>query len=395
MSQYTSYYLYQKYITYSGQTPVPLWPSTYSIDAAHTEDRVMKLENDPACGYEPPAPTPIYRWVEITYNPSDSSTYICDDCNVEPLYRTTSGTPYCNGYDKYQDVYYQVSYNSGVTWTTTATTSTLIEANSTDCGYVPPTPSYSGQYLTFRATENGTFSFNPTSGNSIQYSLDSGSTWSTLASGASTPTIASGDTVMWKGTMTPIDTGYALDLGVGVFSASNKFEVEGNIMSLLYGDNFSGQTSLSGKSYAFTYLFVYCQITSAENLVLPATTLAPYCYSMMFQTCTSLTTAPKLPATTLADYCYSGMFLKCSSLTTAPELPAATLVFGCYSTMFQDCTSLSDVTCLATDISAIICTSFWLANAASTGTFTKAASMSSWTTGNSGIPNGWTIVDAT
>lgn len=59
-----------------------------------------------------------------------------------PQYRTTSGTPYCEGYDKYVDVYSQVSYDGGETWTTTATTSTLVEAQSTDCGYVPPTTAF-------------------------------------------------------------------------------------------------------------------------------------------------------------------------------------------------------------------------------------------------------------
>jgi len=54
-------------------------------------------------------------------------------------HRTTSGTPYCEGYDKYVDVYHQISYDSGQTWETTATTPTLVEADSEDCGYVPPT----------------------------------------------------------------------------------------------------------------------------------------------------------------------------------------------------------------------------------------------------------------
>ena len=57
----------------------------------------------------------------------------------EPIYRTTSSSTYCTGYDKYVDVYSQVSYDNGSTWQTTATTSTLVEPNSADCGYTPPT----------------------------------------------------------------------------------------------------------------------------------------------------------------------------------------------------------------------------------------------------------------
>lgn len=57
----------------------------------------------------------------------------------EPIYQTTSSSTYCTGYDKYVDVYSQVSYDNGSTWQTTATTSTLVEPNSPDCGYTPPT----------------------------------------------------------------------------------------------------------------------------------------------------------------------------------------------------------------------------------------------------------------
>ena len=50
---------------------------------------------------------------------------------------------------------------------------------------------------------------------------------------------------------------------------------------------------------------------------------------------------------------------------------------------------------LATDISASDCLKDWLKDVASSGTFTKAASMTSLPSGSSGIPAGWTIVDYT
>ena len=81
-------------------------------------------------------------------------------------------------------------------------------------------------------------------------------------------------------------------------------------------------------------------ITDASELILPWTTLANGCYGMMFQGCTSLTTAPELPATTLAEWCYRGMFKNCTSLTKAPELPATTLAERCYYDMFSGCSSL-------------------------------------------------------
>lgn len=128
---------------------------------------------------------------------------------------------------------------------------------------------------------------------------------------------------------------------------------------------------------------------------LPTTTLADSCYGYMFDGCTSLTTAPALPATTLINACYGGMFNGCTSLTTAPELPATTLAEYCYFEMFNGCTNLNYIKCLATDISATNCTYKWVNSVSSTGTFIKNPSISSWTTGTSGIPSGWTVQDAT
>ena len=136
-------------------------------------------------------------------------------------------------------------------------------------------------------------------------------------------------------------------------------------------------------------MFQECtSLTTAPEL--PATTLATSCYSQMFYLCTGLITAPELPATTLASFCYQYMFLGCTSLTTAPTLPATTLASYCYNRMFSGCSNLNSVTCLATDISATNCTTDWLNGVAATGTFNKTPSMTSWTTGASGIPSGWT-----
>ena len=93
-------------------------------------------------------------------------------------------------------------------------------------------------------------------------------------------------------------------------------------------------------SYCYSSMFNGCtSLTTAPSL--PATTLASYCYYSMFRGCTSLTTAPSLPATTLASYCYFLMFYGCTSLTTAPSLLATTLADSCYYSMFNGCTSLT------------------------------------------------------
>lgn len=140
-------------------------------------------------------------------------------------------------------------------------------------------------------------------------------------------------------------------------------------------------------------MFMNCKsLTEAPEL--PATTLANSCYKQMFQGCTSLTAVPEiLPATTLDDSCYQYMFSGCTSITTAPELPAATLTSGSYYGMFNSCTSLNYIKCLATDISANVCTSGWVNSVAANGSFVKAASMSDWTTGVDGIPDNWVTQD--
>ena len=88
------------------------------------------------------------------------------------------------------------------------------------------------------------------------------------------------------------------------------------------------------------------------------------------------------------------MFNGCTALTTAPELPATTLVTYCYTNMFNSCSSLDYVKCLATNISARSCTTSWLEHVAASGTFVKAASMSSWPRSTDGIPTGWTVQNA-
>ena len=188
-------------------------------------------------------------------------------------------------------------------------------------------------YLTFVAREAGTFTFTPSGSNVISYSTDNGENWRE----GNEVTVNNGDKVLWKGMMTPLDLE-----GVGTFSSTANFDVQGNVMSLLFDDDFKGEVDLTEKDSAFCMLFnENAKIVSAENLSLSATTLAYGCYLSMFYGCTSLSTAPVLPATTLASWCYNSMFSGCTSLTTAPELPATTLASSCYNSMFYDCTSLT------------------------------------------------------
>ena len=195
-------------------------------------------------------------------------------------------------------------------------------------------------YFTIVAKEDGLTA--KLSQTASSYRIDGGS-WTSLAANTATPSVSSGKKIQFKINNPTIQSA----TGIGTFIVNKKFDVEGNVMSLLYGDSFKTQKSLAEKAFAFYYLLQNCTtLQSAEYLCLPATTLGNYCYQNMFDGCTSLTKVPTLPATTLADYCYNYMFSGCTSLTSAPALPATTLATYCYQYMFSGCTSLTSAPAL-------------------------------------------------
>lgn len=229
----------------------------------------------------------------------------------------------------------------------------------------------SEQYLTFDILGSGTIGWSYSSssnGATIKYRKNYGD-WTTLYSTASSGTtisVVNGDVIQFKNDR---NSSYgSSSSSYYSFTATCNFNAKGNIMSLHNSSSFSSLTTIPG-TYDFYRLFM-----SNENLI-DASELI-------------------MPATTLKDYCYFAMFSGCTNLIKAPVLPASSLSQHCYNQMFYGCTSLNYVKCLATNISANMCTNNWLNNVASTGTFVKASTMSSWTTGNSGIPSGWTVENA-
>ena len=193
-------------------------------------------------------------------------------------------------------------------------------------------------YLTIEANEDGLTA--SLSVNACEYCVDGNGNWKTLSAGTATESINSGQTLSFRGNLTPNNSKNSK--GIGTFTINKKCNLKGNCMSMLFGDNAADNYSLSDKGYAFYKLFYNCSnIVNVSSNFLSAIVLANYCYYYMFQDCTSLKTAPALPATTLANYCYQNMFYGCKSLTTAPALPATTLADRCYNSMFKGCTSLT------------------------------------------------------
>jgi hypothetical protein len=205
-------------------------------------------------------------------------------------------------------------------------------------------------YLTIYALEDGLTA--SLSDNACEYCINGDGNWLSLDAGSTTESINAGQTLLFRGNLTPL--GFK---GIGTFTISKKCNLEGNCMSMLFGDDAANNRSLIGKPYAFYKLFQNCtNIVNISENFLPATTLAVYCCAYMFKGCTSLTTAPELPATALAEGCYHYMFEGCTSLTTAPSiLPATTLADECYSYMFKGCTSLTTAPELSATTLAVYC----------------------------------------
>ena len=236
-------------------------------------------------------------------------------------------------------------------------------------------------YLKFTALEDGTFQFVK----ALEYSLDGGNTWVSLAANTPTPTIQTGDSILWKGQFSP---GNAKNN----FTSTGRFSAEGDVRSVVYGDNWESATpthhcaynmfrdcttiidarglilpefpSTATESYSRLFMGATSLMYAPTNLPLPLSTrcfsemfrgcsslitipsfpsvsqIPQYGYEAMFYGCSSLTTAPALPATEIANGAYSQMFYGCSSLVNAPSLPATTIGSGCYQEMFYNCTSL-------------------------------------------------------
>ena len=277
--------------------------------------------------------------------------------------------------------------------------------------FCKPFIDYSKDYLTIEALEDGLTA--KLSVNACEYCVDGDGNWTSLAADTDTISINTGQTLSFRGKLTPVYD------GIGTFTISKKCNLKGNCMSMLYGDNAADNNSVL--SYSFANLFNGAtNIVSVSSSFLPAINLDDNCYRSMFEGCTSLTTAPELPATVLSTNCYICMFKGCTSLTKAPELPATVLTMFCYQHMFNGCTSLTTapelpalivdqpycyssmfngcsnlnyIKMLATNVNGYDSLFDWVKNVSSTGTFVKHPDMTSLPTGASGIPEGWTIVD--
>lgn len=188
-------------------------------------------------------------------------------------------------------------------------------------------------YLTVVALEDGLTA--KLSINACEYCVDGNGYWMALPADTETESINKGHTLSFRKTDPNIDT----INGMGTFTVNKYFNLKGNCLSLLYGDNIVDKQPLRGA--AFKKLFAGCdKLLNAEDMILSVKSIGYESCASMFRDCKNLITTPKLPATILSGYSYWRMFYGCSSLVTAPELPATTLELACYREMFNGCTSL-------------------------------------------------------
>ena len=114
-----------------------------------------------------------------------------------------------------------------------------------------------------------------------------------------------------------------------------------------------------------------------------------YTFGRLFYNCSALIKVPKIGIINTTEGCCQMMFQNCINLIESPILKVKTLTNLCYSGMFNGCTNLNKITILATDISANNCLYNWVSNVAASGNFYRDAN-TTFPSGNSGIPNGWT-----
>ena len=242
------------------------------------------------------------------------------------------------------------------------------------------------EYFWLEALEdNSVLAFNGTS--ELYYSTDK-STWTSFNTSI---TVNSGDRYYFKGSKSRFgnSSGTGTDTSNYFNLQTGKFKAGGNIMSMLYNDNFSTVNSVDSNQLRAVFRNCKALVEAPE---LPFTNLNNYCYTHMFNSCSNLTKAPEiLPATTLYTRCYQWMFVGCTSLTIAPVLPATNIHSNCYNDMFNGCTSLNWIKNMTLVQPSTSNSWNMMYNVSQQGTFVKNVN-ATWTTKNEhGCPSKWTI----
>ena len=124
-------------------------------------------------------------------------------------------------------------------------------------------------YLTIVALEDGLTA--KLSVNACEYCVDGDGIWKTLPADTETESINKGQTLSFRANLIPTN-----ENGIGTFTVNKYYNLKGNCMSLLFGDNGKESFSLTEKNYAFYKLFyLNNKLISSSDLNLSAET--PHC----------------------------------------------------------------------------------------------------------------------
>lgn len=251
--------------------------------------------------------------------------------------------------------------------------------------------------LTFTLTDGSVLAFESSYPSYAEYSLDEGETWTEISKVSDVYTQSwTADTDDYRISLRAVCDYYAtVATDTKPFSGSSgEISAEGNIMSMIMGDEFGDYTQYqleNGAMFKGFFADMDC-LTDCGMLLLPATTLGSYCYTNMFSGCTSLLVPPVLPAADKVELnvaCFAGMYMY-----TAIEVISIPGIYSsqwCFDSMFYGCENLSVLECNLIDISAPDCLNNWLDGAGNGGATLFCRQDAGFEIGVNVPSEGWTI----
>ena len=219
-------------------------------------------------------------------------------------------------------------------------------------------PFNESSYLWFYAIDDGSVKFtipakNPVANISyIAYSLDNGNSWTTVQNVdeeqvEAEAELKAGQKVLFKGECVSgtnwTSAATEASSNPARFSSTMPVNLGGNLASIMYGDDFVGQTAMKcSPSHAFWNLFAGMPIIYATSFCLPFLSLPNAAYQRMFNFCADMVEGPAvLPATNVNTQSYHVMFSGCTSLREVPTMNVTGYTGAdCLNGMFAHCYSL-------------------------------------------------------
>lgn len=158
-------------------------------------------------------------------------------------------------------------------------------------------------------------------------------------------------------------------ISTNTIKVNKNYSIGGNLLSLLYGEEFNGQKEFKNES-ANAFVGLFYQEDNQEAYLIDASSL-------------------QLNAEIVPMGAYDSMFHFCYNLEFAPIIKGQIFGDGSCSVLFDGCSKINRIECHATNPTSQQFNN-WVQNVAPNGTFVKKRGVT-WPSGNSGIPTGWTV----